>query len=247
MKKILSLFIIFTMLLGASSIVLADDQTSRDAFDKVYMDNMATIVDLRAQTQSEVNGNNVISAKIKDKLNAATVSQTNSEAIVKIKAVIAQNKDLETQARAIYAQKKTLKAQWEKSVKAKDTISMNALETQILSLTTQIESLRTQILANIATVKPLEDQVKAYSNATKALRAKVQPLINQVKKDHDKIAEEEKTKNGYWTKFSADVKSKNYSGAANDLQSIISAKTQIIADIKSRGNDLNNTLKAIGQ
>lgn len=255
MKRIISTILMVIMLLGTSTVAFAEgtttspqpnltseQQQARDQFLSVYLDKMTKLADLRAQTKAAEDANNTIASQIKVKEKASTASQQNQDAIDKIKTVAQQNKDLVTQAKTLNTQRVTLRKQFDEAVKNRDTNTAASLKDQILSITNQIEGLRAQAKANMDSVQALKDQVKAYRDTVKAKQDKIKPLFQQAKDIHQKIVNEEKAKNALWGTYKQNIQAKDYTAAGNTLQSILDAKTQIIADIKARGDILNQIL-----
>lgn len=248
MKKVLSLFLSLTLVLGLGTSAFAEGTTdnSRNEFLKVYYEKMNTIVELRAQTKAVVDTNHQIEASIKAKKPVGQ-PQDIKDALAKIKDLVAKNKALVAQAKDLDAQRKTLRIQYVEVAKTKnaDPAKAKALSDQIIALTNQIETIRTQVKANNDAIIPLRDKIRDYSSNKKAENTTIKPLYEQLKALTATIKAEETAKNALWTQFSQNVKNKDYTSAAANLDSIIQAKTKIIADLKSRTDILNNIFNSL--
>jgi Zn-dependent M32 family carboxypeptidase len=106
-------------------------------------------------------------------------------------------------------------------------------------LLTQINTLTQKLATDRAAVKSLASQ--SSNNKTQQTQ-QLQPLTQQVSTLASKIKQEEISKNKLWTTYAAEMKSNDFTDAGTTLQSIITAKTQIIQDINSRGAALNQLL-----
>jgi uncharacterized protein YoxC len=115
---------------------------------------------------------------------------------------------------------------------------MSTIQQQYQTLLTQINTLTQKIATDRATVNSLEAQL--LNNKAQ----QVQPLIQQAKSLAAKIKQEEIAKNQLWTSYNAQMKANDFTSAGKTLQSIITAKTQILQDINSRGTVLNQLLTA---
>lgn len=223
----------------------AEQKQSRETFfSTVYMDKMAVIVDLRAQTKAAVSDNKEIAAKIKDALEAKFITP-NSDIIDEAKAKKQSIKDEVKNMGILLNQKKQLQNEYKQAVKNYDTTSMKNIEAQIQALLPQIDALRSQIEKDRTAAGPVKDQVKDIREAEKTAKASVQSYYDKVKALHDTIVSEENAKNQMWVTFRANVKAYDFTSAAAALDKIIAAKTQIISDIKAREAALNDLLAAV--
>lgn len=219
------------------------NQSAKEQFySTVYMEKMTTIVDLRVQTQSALDANKAISDQIKAALKTLnTVGDLEGQ----VKAAREKVKNDVAQARTLVQQRKELRKQFQAAVKSKDTATMKSLQTQVQALDSQINTLKQQSQTDKAAAQPLVDQLKAARDAKKQKLQQLQPLMQQDKDLHQKIAQEEAAKNQLWKSYGEQVKAGDFTSAGNTLQSIIDAKTQIIKDIKAKGDILNQLLTAV--
>lgn len=247
MKKIFSFLLCITLILclGTSAFAEGTD-SSRNEFLKAYYDKMNTIIELRSQTKTVLDTNHQLEAAIKSKKPVGQPQEIKN-ALTSIKDLVAKNKSLVSQAKDLDAQRKKLRNQYKEVSKGKnaDPAKAKALSDQILDLTNKIEAIRTQVNSNNTAIVPLKDKIKAYSSNKKAENNAIKPLKEQLKALTSVIKSEEAAKNTIWTQFSQNVKSKNYTAAIENLDSIIKAKTKIIADLKSRTDILNNISNAL--
>ncbi|ERI95636.1 hypothetical protein HMPREF1982_00110 [Clostridiales bacterium oral taxon 876 str. F0540] len=257
MKKIVSLALTAAMLLGTATTAFAEgtdanakttltpeQKEARQKFIPDYLELMTKLTDLRAQTKTAQDENNKIASQIKEKHKALT-SQNNKDSVDKIKAVLAQDKDLTAQAKNLNTQRQDLKKKFQEAVKNKDAKAAEDLKNQILSLNSEIEKIRQQIKSNNDSIKLLKDQLKAYRDSLKTKKDQIKPLSDQAKSVLQKIKDEEKSKQALWQTFKTNIQAKDYTTAENTLKSIIDAKTQIFSDIKSRGEVLNKILAVL--
>lgn len=254
MKKFLSLALTAAIMLGATTTAFAEgtdanakttltpeQKEARQKFVPDYLEQMTKLTDLRAHTKTAQDENNKIADQIKEKHKALT-SQNNKDSAEKIKAVLAQDKELAAQAKNLNTQRQDLKKKFQEAVKNKDAKTAEDLKNQILNINSQIEKIREQIKANNDSIKPLKDQLKAYRDSLKAKKDQTKPLVDQSKSIIQKIKDEEKNKQALWQTFKSNIQAKDYAAAGNTLKSIIDAKAQILSDIKSRGAVLNKIL-----
>lgn len=220
------------------------NQARETFFSTVYMDKMAVIVDLRAQTKTAVSDNKEIAAKIKDALKAKFITP-NSDIIDEAKADKQSIKDEVSNMEILLNQKKQLQNEYKQAVKNNDTTSMKNIEAQIQALLPQIDALRAQIEKDRTAAGLVKDQVKDAREAEKTAKASLQSYYDKVKALHDTIVSEENAKNQMWVTFRANVKAYDFTSAAAALDNIIAAKTQIISDIEARGTALNDLLTAV--
>lgn len=220
------------------------NQARETFFSTVYMDKMAVIVDLRAQTKAAVSDSKEISAKIKDALEAKFITP-NSDIIDEAKADKQSIKDEVGNMGILLNQKKQLQNEYKQAVKNYDITSMKNIEAQIQALLPQIDALRAQIEKDRTAAGTIKDQVKDVREAEKTAKASLQSYYDKVKALHDTIVSEENVKNQMWVTFRADVKAYDFTSAAAALDNIIAAKTQIISDIEARGTALNYLLTAV--
>lgn len=219
------------------------NQSAKEQFySTVYMNKMATIVDLRVQTQSALDANKAISNQIKSALKTLN---TAGDLEGQVKAAREKVKNDVTQARTLVQQRNGLRKQFQATIKSKDTATMKNIQAQVQALDSQINTLKQQSETDKAAAQPLVDQLKAARDAKKQKLQQLQPLMQQDKDLHQKIVKEEAAKNQLWTSYANQVKVGDFTSAGNTLQSIIDAKTQIIKDIKAKGDVLNQLLNAI--
>lgn len=256
MKKVISAVLALSMVLGTATISKAagattpltpEQQEARQKYLPIHLEKMTQLTDLRTQTKTVVDNNNNLTKQIKDKVQSVKDSQQNKDTIASIKSTLQKNKDLVAQAKDLNNQRAEAQKQFKEAVKAKDTTAANAAKEKVLALNSQIESLRQQIKANSDSVKPLKDQITALRNSVKSIKDQAKPLEQQAKDLRQKISEQEKAKNQLWQTYKSNIQAKDYTTAANTLQSIIDAKTKILADIKSRGDILNNILSVVNR
>jgi chromosome segregation ATPase len=254
MKKVISTVLALSMVLGTATISKAagtatpltpEQQEARQKYLPIHLEKMTQLTDLRAQTKTAVDNNNNLAKQIKDKVQSLKASQQNKDSIASIKATLQKNKDLVAQAKDLNNQRADAQAKFREAVKAKDTAAANDAKNTILNLNSQIESIRQQIKANSDSVKPLKDQITALRNSMKSLKDQIKPLEQQAKNLHDQIASEEQAKNQLWQTYKSNIQAKDYTTAATTLQSIIDAKTKILANIKASGDVLNNILGVV--
>jgi len=216
--------------------------TKEQFYSTVYMEKMTTIVDLRVQTQSALDANKAIVDQIKAALKTLnTVGDLEGQ----VKAAREKVKNDVAQARTLVQQRKELRKQFQAAIKSKDTATMKSIQAQIQALDSQINTLKQQSEADKAAAQPLVDQLKAARDAKKQKLQQLQPLMQQDKDLHQKIVQEEAAKNQLWKSYGEQVKAGDFTSAGNTLQSIIDAKTQIIKDIKAKGDVLNQLLNGI--
>jgi flagellar biosynthesis chaperone FliJ len=202
-------------------------------YAQVYMPDMTSIVNLRVQTANAIAANNSISTKIQ-----TTLKLLNTNNTAKIKTAQQTVSNDETQLKSLTQQANSLKSQFSSSIKSQNTSSMSTIQQQYQTLLTQINTLTQKIATDRATVNSLEAQL--LNNKAQ----QVQPLIQQAKSLAAKIKQEEIAKNQLWTSYNAQMKANDFTSAGKTLQSIITAKTQILQDINSRGTVLNQLLTA---
>lgn len=262
MKKTIISVLTASLILGTSTIALAADNTSASSinnstsvaqtagqtsakkqfYSTVYKDKMAAITDLRTQTKNALASNKAISDKIKSAMKSMS---TSSDLQTQVKAGKEKLQNDSAQLKTLVQQRNTLHSQLETAKKAKDTSTINSLQAQIKSLSSQIETAKQQYQTDKSAVQPLTTQLKTANNARKQRLQQLQPLIQQNKDLHQKIAQEEAAKNKLWESYKAQVKAGDFTSAGNTLQSIIDAKTQILNDIKTKGDTLNQLISSI--
>lgn len=265
MKKILSLLLTLALVAGTSTVALAEGSTpsqttttaattqntaltpeqqqARDAFLKVYYDDMNQLVTLRQQTQTAVDANNAVSKQIKDKLKAKTT--LNPDTVSKLKDLASQRKSIADQAKQLNQQRITLKTQYKAAVSAKDVDKMKSIEQQILDINNQINTLK----ANAASIKtqlaPLQEQLKSMKDSNKQLKDNVKSQLQQANTIHDTIKTQEQEKTQLWNTYKENIKNKDYSAAENTFQAILAKKSSILDNIKQRGTILNQVLSSL--
>lgn len=249
MKKIISLVLAIILLFSGNIIVYGQEinqSTERSKFVNSYIDKMQTIVDLRMQTQAAISSNNEIVKQIRALIKDSNrVSVENK--VDQIKVIHQTSKDLLNQAKIYATQRTDLRNQWQDALRDRDTAKATANKNQINELTKKIEDIRIKIKENNALIKPLIEEVKAYREANKAKIEQIKALISKTATIQDKIASEKLSKDKLWQDFSTYVKEKNYAQAIIVIDSIISEKQSILADIQSKNailNDILNTQKS---
>jgi hypothetical protein len=205
-------------------------------YSQVYMPDMTSIVNLRVQTTNAIAANNAISTKIQ-----TTLKSLNANNSVKITTAQQTVSSDETQLKSLTQQANLLKSQFSSSIKSQNTSSMSTIQQQYQALLTQINTLTQKLATDKATVNSLEAQT---SNIKTQQTQQVQPLIQQAKSLTAKIKQEEIAKNQLWVSYGTQMKANDFTSAGKTLQSIITAKTQILQDINSRGTVLNQVLTA---
>ena len=221
----------------------ADNKTAKEQFyATVYMQKMTTIVDLRVQTKTALDANKAISDQIKNGLK--TVNNI-GDLEGQVKAGREKVKNNVAQSKTLVQQRNGLRKQVQAAIKSKDTATMKSLQDQIQALDTQIDTMKQQSQTDKAAVQPLLDQLKADRDAKKQKLQQFQPLTQQEKDLQQKIVKEEASKNQLWKSYAEQVKAGDFTSAGTTLQSIIDAKKQIIMDIKSKGDALNQLLSAV--
>lgn len=253
MKKIVSL-ILTVLLIGLFPITaFAEDtkttltpeqQAARQAFLKDYYSKMATLTDLRAQTAAARQENTKLENQIKEKLKGL-YGTLNKDQVNQIKTTLQQDKDLEAQARALNEKRKPLVEQFKTAVKNRDTSAAASLKDQILDLTKQIEDLRSKITSDRATMNPLKQQLKAARDKIQAIHDKIKSLQDQNKQIIRKINQEEKAKQGLWATYHSQIQARDYAAAGKTLDQILTAKANILTDIKARAEILKQILSTI--
>lgn len=208
-------------------------------YTQVYIPDMTSIVNLRVQTATAVATNNATSANIKIALKALKLKNNLSAQIKTAQQTVS---DTEAQLKSISQQSKSLKSQLLIAIKTKNIDNMIAIQKQYQDLLTQINTLTQNLATDKAALKSLQSQV---SNTKTQLPQEVQSLLDQSKSLAVKIKQEEQAKNQLWKNYNSEIKANDFTSAGNTLQSIISAKTQILQDINSRGEVLNQLLTTI--
>lgn len=230
---------------SSTTVTQTTNQTSaaKQFKDTVYKEKMATIVDLRTQTKNALDANKAILDKIKSSLKALNPS---SDLKGQVKSGQEKVKNDASQAKTLNQQRSDLRSKLQAAKEAKDTATINSIKAQIKDLDSQITAIKNQSQTDKSAVQPLTTQLKASNDARKQKLQQLQPLIQQNKDLHQKIAQEEADKNKLWESYKAQVKAKDFTSAGNTLQSIIDAKTQIINDIKAKGDVMNQILNMLG-
>lgn len=256
MKKIISLVLV-VLLVGlfpvaasaadtSTATLTPEQKAARQAFLQDYYDKMTKLTDLRAQTYAARQENANLENQIKEKLKGL-YGTLNADQVNQIKTTVQQDKDLVAQARTLNQNRKNLVAQFRAAVKNRDTSTAANLKNQILDLTKQIEDIRAKVTANRTTIEPLKSQIKTARDNIKALRDKIKSLQDQNRQLVQKINSEEKAKQELWTTYRSQIQSKDYAAADKTLDQILTAKANILTDIKARTEILNQILSAIGQ
>lgn len=254
MKKIISLVLV-VLLIGLFPVAAFADtkaasltpeqKEARQSFLQGYYDKMVKLSDLRAQTYAARQENANLEDQIKEKIKGL-YGTLNADQVDQAKTIAQQNKDLVSQAKTLNQNRKDLVTQFRAAVKNRDTNTASNLKNQILDLTKQIEDIRAKVTANRATIEPLKSQIKTARNNIKALRDKIKSLQDQNRQLIQKINQEEKAKQELWTTYRSDIQSKDYAAAGKTLDQILTAKANILTDIKARTAILNQILNAIG-
>lgn len=253
MKKILSiiltlllisLFPISTFAEDAKTTLTPVQQAARQEFLKGYYDKMTKLTSLRAQTVSARQENNNLENQIKEKLKGL-YGTLNKAQVDQIKALVQQNKDVVTQARALNEKRKPLVQQFKTAVKSRDTSTAANLKNQILDLTQQIKDLKSKIAENRKSIEPLKSQIKTARDNIKALRDKIKSLQDQNKQLIQKINQEEKAKQDLWVTYHSQIQIKDYEAAGKTLDQILTAKADILTDIKARTEILKQILHSL--
>jgi len=244
MKKITSLLVVIAFLISGNSAVYGvetNQSADRSAFVTEYLNKMQTIVELRVQTETARNENNAIVTEIKALMNSNDRASIQGK-VDQIKQMHETNKNSLAKAKTFATQRVDLRKQWQNAIKDKDTTKSATVKDQITDLTKKVEDIRSEIKTNITTVSPLLAEVKAYRDANKLQIEQIKPLFVQTTAIQKKISNEIIAKDELWKDFSVYVKEKNYDQALIIINSIITAKQDILANIQSKNLILNQIL-----
>ena len=244
MKKITSLIVAIIFLISSNVVIYGvetDQSADRSGFINEYSKKMQMIQELRTQTETARNENNTIVKQIKELTNDSNRVSIESK-VDQIKQIHNTNKGLLEQAKTIATQRVSLREQWQNAIKNRNTTKTTTTKDQITGLTTKIEDIRSQITTNKELINPLMEEVKTYRDANKAKIEQVKTLLVQTTVTQKKIANEIVAKDKLWQDFSNYVKEKNYDQALVIMDSIMSAKQTILADIQLKNLVLNQIL-----
>lgn len=244
MKRITSLILAIIFLVSSNAAIYGvetDQSADRSGFIDQYISKMQTIEELRTQTEAARDENNTIVKEIK--LLTNDLNRTSIEGkIDQIKVIHQTNKDLLAQAKTYGSQRTVLREQWQNAIKNRNTEETTATKNKITEYTKKVEDIRTEIKKNQETISPVIVEVKAYRDANKAQIEQLKPLFVQTSTIQKKISNEIIAKDKLWQDFSTYVKEKNYDQALIIMDSIISAKQAILADIQAKNLILNEIL-----
>jgi len=264
MKKLISMLITLSLIGGSSTVTFAagnsttttsnaastqaanltpQQQQARDAFLKVYFDDMNQLVALRQQTQTAVDANNGVAKQIKDKLKAKiTIS---SDTITQLKDLVSQRKILIDQAKQFQTQRISLRSQYEDAITAKDITKMKSIEQQILALNNSVSDVKAKDAGIKAQITPMQSQLKTMRDTNNQLKADVNTALSQAKAIEATIKTQEQEKAQLWSTYKENMKSKDYSAAETTFKAIIDKKSSILDNIKQRGTILNQILSSL--
>lgn len=244
MKKIIFILLAVIFLTSSNIVVYGQETTQlieRSDFLNEYLVKMQTIVDLRVKTEAARKQNNEIVKQIKNLINDSNRISVENK-VGQIKAIHQESKDLLDQAKTYATQRTDIRKQWQNALKERDTEKATTNKDQITEITKKIEDIRIKIKSNNELIKPLINEVKIYRDANKEKIEQAKVLISKVTTMQNKIASERIVKNTLWQDFSNEVKGKKYAQALTVMDSIISEKQVILADIEEKNLTLNEIL-----
>jgi chromosome segregation ATPase len=222
-----------------------DQQQQRDAFIKVYYNDMNQLVALRQSTEAAVKTNQGLIQQIKDKVKAKT--GLNADDVSKLKDLAGQRKSLVEQAKQLQQQRLSLRAQYQDAVKAKDVNKMQSIEQQVLALNSQISDVKAKNDSIKSQVAPLRSQLQSMRNANKQLRGNVSSQMQQVKTIRATVKTQEQERAALWNAYKENIKNKDYASAEATFNQIIDKKSAILDNIKQINTVLNQILSSLNE